>query len=164
MCIETKRRIELLFQDVEDPFLQDLEDPEDTFIHYTQEYIHKTNNTQKILNCVMLFIPYICIVQSVFIYTDTNTNAFILVCNTLIYGMIITINQLHDKKTLNYWIFVAFVSMMLKDKLIMIYAIPFLVEFIFNKNNNIITHLVEHCGIIWGHHIYIGQLLFGCGW
>jgi hypothetical protein len=155
MCIESKPRVEFLFQDVDDPFLQDLEDPEDPFIHYTQEYIHETNNIQKILNFIILFLPYIFIGQSISIYAAIKIDAFILVCNTLIYGMTITINQLHDKKTINYWVFVAFVSIILNyTYLIMIYAIPFLVNFIFNKNNIIITYLVEHCGIIWGHHMY----------
>ena len=55
MCVETKPRVEFLFQDVEDPFLQDLEDPEDSFVHYTHEYIHEPNNTQKYLILLCCF-------------------------------------------------------------------------------------------------------------
>jgi len=155
MCAETKPRIELLFQDVEDPFLQDIEDMEDIYPQYTQQDTPHPNNIQKILDFITVSLPYIFIIQSTNIYVVTDIDAFFLICNTLIYGMIITINQLHDKTSLNYLPFVLYISIVVNyNCFISIYGVPLLIEYIFKKNNNMITYLVEHYGIIQGNHIY----------
>jgi hypothetical protein len=152
MCVETKPRIELLFQDVDDIFLQDLEDPEDPILQDTYEYRHKPDITLRMLNYIMIFLPYSFIIQP--------PNDFPSFCYTLIYGMIITINQLHNKTTINYWIFLTFIIIRTRfDHLVIIYTLPFLVQSVF-KNNNIIAYLVEQCGIILGHHIYWSLIIW----
>ena len=100
MCVQVLPKSELLFQGVEDIFLQDLEEqPED----YIEEYVEeKPNEILSVLDFIMLLLPYVFIIRSTFIYVNTYTEVFFLVMNTLIYGMIITINQLHNKKTKNY--------------------------------------------------------------
>ena len=161
MCVQVTPKIEFLFQGIDDPFLQDLEEI------YTEEpdgYNQGKSDIQKVLDFIMLYIPYIFIIQRIFIYINVNLDALILILYTLIYGMIITINQLHKKNTRQYWLFILFISFVLPyDQLITLYVIPFTIEYIFNKNNHILTMLVEHYNIILGNHMF-WTFIISCIW
>ena len=153
MCVQVLPKSELLFQGVEDIFLQDLEEqPED----YIEEYVEEKNNEIiSVLDFIMLLLPYVFIIRSTFIYVNTYTEVFFLVMNTLIYGMIITINQLHNKKTKNYWIFVLFTGFVLQyEHFILIYIVPHLIQYQFNEKNRVIASLVDRYGLIVGNNMY----------
>ena len=70
MTTGTKPRIELLFQDVEDPFLLYIEDMEyiEELYSRKQEYTYKLNNRQKILNFSIFIISVIFINHLLFRY------------------------------------------------------------------------------------------------
>jgi hypothetical protein len=152
MCVQVLPKSELLFQGVEDIFLQDLEeDPED----YIEEYVEEKIDVIKILDFIMLLLPYVFIIRSSFIYVNTYTEAFFLIMNTLIYGMIITINQLHNKKTKNYWIFVLFTGFVLQyEYFSLIYIVPHLIQYQFNEKNRVLVTLVDRYGLIVGNNMY----------
>jgi hypothetical protein len=152
MCVQVLPKSELLFQGVEDIFLQDLEEePED----YIEEYVEEKNDVIKMLDFVMLLLPYVFIIRSSFIYVNTYTEAFFLIMNTLIYGMIITINQLHNKKTKNYWIFVLFTGFVLQyEYFSLIYIVPHLIQYKFNEKNRVLVTLVDRYGLIVGNNMY----------
>jgi hypothetical protein len=152
MCVQVTPNIELLFEDVEDPFLQDLEEQQEEDI---EEYDQERIDPIKVLDFTMLLIPYVFIIRSTFIYVNTYTEAFFLTANTLIYGMIITINQLHNKKTKNYWIFVLFTGFVLQyEYFILIYIVPHLIQYRFNEKNMIVAYLVDSYGLIVGNNLY----------
>lgn len=153
MCVQVLPKSELLFQGVEDIFLQDLEEqPED----YIEEYVEEKNNEIiSVLDFIMLLLPYIFIIRSTFIYVNTYTEVFFIVMNTLIYGMVITINQLHNKKTKNYWIFVLFTGFVLQyEYFILIYIVPHLIQYQFNEKNRVISNLIDRYGLIVGNNMY----------
>jgi hypothetical protein len=152
MCVQVTPKIELLFEDVEDPFLQDLEEQQEEDI---EEYVQERIDTIKVLDFTMLLIPYVFIIRSTFNYVNTYTEAFFITANTLIYGMIITINQLHNKKTKNYWIFVLFTGLVLQyEYFILIYIVPHLIQYRFGEKNMIVTYLVDSYGLIIGNNLY----------
>lgn len=153
MCVQVLPTSELLFQGVEDIFLQDLEEePED----YIEEYVEEKNNEiMSVLDFIMLLLPYVFIIRSTFIYVNTYTEVFFIVMNTLIYGMVITINQLHNKKTKNYWIFVLFTGFVLQyEYFILIYIVPHLIQYQFNEKNKVISTLIDRYGLIVGNNMY----------
>jgi hypothetical protein len=153
MCVQVLPKSELLFQGVEDIFLQDLEEePED----YIEEYVEEKNNEiMSVLDFIMLLLPYVFIIRSTFIYVNTYTEVFFIVMNTLIYGMVITINQLHNKKTKNYWIFVLFTGFVLQyEYFILIYIVPHLIQYQFNEKNKVISTLIDRYGLIVGNNMY----------
>jgi hypothetical protein len=153
MCVQVLPKSELLFQGVEDIFLQDLEEqPED----YIEEYVEEKNNEiMSIFDFIMLLLPYVFIIRSSFIYVNTYTEVFFIVMNTLIYGMVITINQLHNKKTKNYWIFVLFTGFVLQyEYFILIYIVPHLIQYQFNEKNKVISTLIDRYGLIVGNNMY----------
>ena len=131
MCVQVLPKSELLFQGVDDIFLQDIEEQQE---EYVEEYVEEKNDVIKMLDFIMLLLPYVFIIRSSFIYVNTYTEAFFLIMNTLIYGMIITINQLHNKKTKNYWIFVLFTGFVLQyEYFSLIYIVPHLIQYKFNE-------------------------------
>jgi hypothetical protein len=69
MVTVTNPRFELLFQDVEDPFLQDIEDIEyiEDLSRYKEECTYKSNNRQQILNFSIWVISVIIINYLLFI-------------------------------------------------------------------------------------------------
>lgn len=151
MCVPVTPKIDPLFHTIDDIFLQDLEEQ---YIEETGEYNQGEINI-KIVDFVILLAAYIFIIQLSFIYINDNLNAFILIIHTLFYGMIITINRLHNKLTIHHWLFISYTSIVLPyDHLITLYTIPFTIEFIFNKNNSIITMLVNKYNIILGNNIF----------
>lgn len=155
MNVEVKPKIELLFQDVEDPFLQDLEEMDYQTTEETEEKMQRKYDIQKLLDFIMLLFPYLFIIQTSFIYINVKLDATILILYTLIYGTIITINQLYNKNTRHYLIFVLVTSFILPYvHLIILYVIPFIIEFMFNKNNYVINVLVEKYDIILGNHMF----------
>jgi len=156
MCVQVLPKSELLFQGVEDIFLQDIEEqPEDYVEDYIEEYVEEKNDIVKVLDFIMLLLPYVFIIRSTFIYVNTYTEAFFVIMNTLIYGMIITINQLHNKNTDNYWIFVLFTSFVLRyEYFILIYIVPHLIQYQFNEKNRVIASLVDRYGLIVGNNVY----------
>jgi len=159
MCIQAKHNIEFLFSDVEDPFLQDLDEFEDIqdFDEFENIYLEdygKYCDIQHVCEYIMLVLPYIFIIQSTFIYVKVNLDTIFLILISLIYGMVITVNQLHNKHTTNYWIFVLFTLLILPiDIISIIYIVPNVIEYIFKKNY-MINKLIEHYGIIIGNHIF----------
>jgi hypothetical protein len=68
MCVQVTPKIELLFEDVEDPFLQDLEEQQEEDI---EEYVQERIDTIKVLDFTMLLIPYVFIIRSTFNYVNT---------------------------------------------------------------------------------------------
>lgn len=151
MCVSVTPKIEPLFQTIDDIFIQDLEEQ---YIEETGEYKQAEINIE-IVVFVILLTAYIFFIQLSFIYINDNLNAFILIIHTLFYGMIITINQLHNKLTIHHLIFISYTSIVLPyDHLITLYTIPFTIEFIFNKNNSILTMLVNKYNIILGNNIF----------
>jgi hypothetical protein len=156
MNVVVKPRIELLFQDVEDPFLQDLEEIEyNNYTEETEENVQGKYVIQKLQDFIMILFPYLFIIQTSFIYTNVKLDATLLILHTLIYGTIITINQLYNKNIGHYWIFVLVTSFILPySHLIILYVIPFTIELMFNKKNYIINILVEKYDIILGNHIF----------
>ena len=152
MCIQVLPHREFLFKGDEDLFLQDLEDQQEEYI---EEYTQERNDLLKGFDFAMLLLPYIGVIRSTFIYVDTYSEAFFIIMNALIYGMIITINQLHNKKTKNYWIFVLFTGLILQyEYFILIYIVPHLIQYKFNENNMIMTFLVDRYGLILGNNVY----------
>lgn len=147
--------VELLFQDVEDPFLQDLEEMEYHYTEESEEKVHCKYDIQKLLDFIMILFSYLFIIQTSFIYINVKLDASLLILYTLIYGTIITINQLYNKNTRYYWIFVLVTSFILPYvHSIILYVIPFMIEFMFNKNNYVINVLVEKYDIILGNHVF----------
>ena len=152
MCVQLTPKIELLFEDIEDPFLQDLEEEQEEYI---EEYDQERIDTIKVLDFIMLLIPYVFIIRSTINYVNTYTEAFFIIANTLIYGMIITINQLHNKKTKNYWIFVLFTGFVLQyEYFSLIYIVPHLIQYKFNEKNRVLVTLVDRYGLIVGNNMY----------
>jgi hypothetical protein len=159
MCVQVLPKSELLFQGVEDIFLQDLEEQQEEYIDEEQEeqeeHVEKKNDIVKLLDFIMILLPYIFIIRSTFIYVNTYTEAFFLIMNTLIYGMIITINQLHNKKTKHYWVFALFTGLILQYQyFILIYLVPQLIQYKFNEKNMIMTYLVDRYGLLVGNNVY----------
>jgi hypothetical protein len=157
MCVKVLPKRELLFQGVEDIFLQDLEEQQEEYIEEEeqQEEQEEKNDMLKILNFIMLSLPYVFIIRSTFIYVDTYTDAFLLIMNTLIYGMIITINQLHNNKTKNFWVFALFTGFVLHYQyLILIYLVPRLIQYQFSEKNMVMTSLIDKYGLIVGNNVY----------
>ena len=135
-----------------DFFLQDIEEQQE---EYVEEYVEEKNDVIKMLDFIMLLLPYVFIIRSSFIYVNTYTEAFFLIMNTLIYGMIITINQLHNKKTKNYWIFVLFTGFVLQyEYFSLIYIVPHLIQYKFNEKNRVLVSLVDRYGLIMGNNMY----------
>jgi hypothetical protein len=152
MCVQVLPKSELLFQGVDDIFLQDIEEQQE---EQEEEYVEEKNDVIKILDFIMLLLPYVFIIRSSFIYVNTYTEAFFLIMNTLIYGMIITINQLHNKKTKNYWIFVLFTGFVLQyEYFSLIYIVPHLIQYKFNEKNRVLVTLVDRYGLIMGNNMY----------
>ena len=152
MCVQVLPKSELLFQGVDDIFLQDIEEQQE---EYVEEYVEEKNDVIKMLDFIMLLLPYVFIIRSSFIYVNTYTEAFFLIMNTLIYGMIITINQLHNKKTKNYWIFVLFTGFVLQyEYFSLIYIVPHLIQYKFNEKNRVLVSLVDRYGLIMGNNMY----------
>ena len=152
MCVQVLPKSELLFQGVDDIFLQDIEEQQE---EYVEEYVEEKNDVIKMLDFIMLLLPYVFIIRSSFIYVNTYTEAFFLIMNTLIYGMIITINQLHNKKTKNYWIFVLFTGFVLQyEYFSLIYIVPHLIQYKFNEKNRVLVTLVDRYGLIMGNNMY----------
>ena len=153
MCVQVLPKSELLFQGVDDLFLQDLE--EDMEEDMGEDIVQEKNGVIKMLDFIMLLLPYVFIIRSTFIYVNTYTEAFFLIMNTLIYGMIITINQLHNKKTNNYWIFVLFTGFVLQyEYFSLIYIVPHLIQYKFNEKNRVLVTLVDRYGVIVGNNMY----------
>ena len=143
---------ELLFEGVEDIFLQELEEQPEVII---EEQPREINYLIRVLDFIMLSLPYVFMIRSSFIYVDTYTEAFFLIMNTLIYGMIITINQLHNKKTEKYWVFVLFTGLVLHTKyFILIFIVPELINYQFNEKNKVINALIDTHGLLVGTNIY----------
>ena len=88
MCVEVLPKRELLFQGVEDIFLQDLEEQQGDIEENTQENDIIPKRADLV---IFLILPYVFIIRSTFIYVDTYIESFFVIMNTLIYGMIITI-------------------------------------------------------------------------
>lgn len=152
MCVQVFPKRELLFQGVDEIFLQDIEEQQE---EYVEEYVEEKNDVIKMLDFIMLLLPYVFIIRSSFIYVNTYTEAFFLIMNTLIYGMIITINQLHNKKTKNYWIFVLFTGFVLQyEYFSLIYIVPHLIQYKFNEKNRVLVTLVDRYGLIMGNNMY----------
>lgn len=152
MCVQVLPKSELLFQGVDDIFLQDIEEQQE---EQQEEYVEEKNDVIKILDFIMLLLPYVFIIRSSFIYVNTYTEAFFLIMNTLIYGMIITIHQLHNKKTKNYWIFVLFTGFVLQyEYFSLIYIVPHLIQYKFNEKNRVLVTLVDRYGLIMGNNMY----------
>ena len=152
MCVQVLPKSELLFQGVDDIFLQDIEEQQE---EYVEEYVEEKNDVIKMLDFIMLLLPYVFIIRSTFIYVNTYTEAFFLIMNTLIYGMIITINQLHNKKTRNYWIFVLFTGFVLQyEYFSLFYIVPHLIQYKFNEKNRVLVTLVDRYGLIMGNNMY----------
>jgi hypothetical protein len=155
MCVQVLPQRVFLFQGVEDIFLQDLEDLAEQQEDIEEYYTEQGNDLEKGLDFAMLLLPYIFIIRSTFIYVDTYVEAFFIIMNALIYGMIITINQLHNKKTKNYWIFVLFTGLILQyEYFVLVYIVPQLIQYKFNENNMVMSFLVDRYGLIMGNNIY----------
>jgi hypothetical protein len=153
MCVQVLPKSELLFQGVDDIFLQDLEEQMEEDMG--EDIVQEKNDVIKVLDFIMLLLPYVFIIRSSFIYVNTYTEAFFLIMNTLIYGMIITINQLHNKKTKNYWIFVLFTGFVLQyEYFSLIYIVPHLIQYKFNEKNRVLVTLVDRYGLIVGNNMY----------
>jgi hypothetical protein len=153
MCVQVLPKSELLFQGVDDIFLQDLEEQMEEDMG--EDIVQEKNDVIKTLDFIMLLLPYVFIIRSSFIYVNTYTEAFFLIMNTLIYGMIITINQLHNKKTKNYWIFVLFTGFVLQyEYFSLIYIVPHLIQYKFNEKNRVLVTLVDRYGLIMGNNMY----------
>lgn len=153
MCVQVLPKSELLFQGVDDIFLQDLEEQMEEDMG--EDIVQEKNDVIKMLDFIMLLLPYVFIIRSSFIYVNTYTEAFFLIMNTLIYGMIITINQLHNKKTKNYWIFVLFTGFVLQyEYFSLIYIVPHLIQYKFNEKNRVLVTLVDRYGLIMGNNMY----------
>ena len=153
MCVQVLPKSELLFQGVDDIFLQDLEEQLEEDMG--EDIVQEKNDVIKMLDVIMLLLPYVFIIRSSFIYVNTYTEAFFLIMNTLIYGMIITINQLHNKKTKNYWIFVLFTGFVLQyEYFSLIYIVPHLIQYKFNEKNRVLVTLVDRYGLIMGNNMY----------
>ena len=152
MCVQMLSKRELLFEGVEDIFLQELEEQPEVII---EEQPREINYLIRVLDFIMLSLPYVFMIRSSFIYVDTYTEAFFLIMNTLIYGMIITINQLHNKKTEKYWVFVLFTGLVLHTKyFILIFIVPELINYQFNEKNKVINALIDTHGLLVGTNIY----------
>ena len=153
MCVQVLPKSELLFQGVDDIFLQDLEEQMEEDMG--EDIVQEKNDVIKTLDFIMLLLPYVFIIRSSFIYVNTYTEAFFLIMNTLIYGMIITINQLHNKKTEKYWVFVLFTGLVLHTKyFILIFIVPELINYQFNEKNKVINALIDTHGLLVGTNIY----------
>lgn len=153
MCVQVLPKSELLFQGVDDIFLQDLEEQMEEDMG--EDIVQEKNDVIKMLDFIMLLLHYVFIIRSSFIYVNTYTEAFLLIMNTLIYGMIITINQLHNKKTKNYWIFVLFTGFVLQyEYFSLIYIVPHLIQYKFNEKNRVLVTLVDRYGLIMGNNMY----------
>ena len=101
---------------------------------------------------ISLFYSFIC-ESSVRITEKKYSYAIIL--NTLIYGMIITVNQRYNRHTKYYWVFVFIICIAAPYHISMlVFVIPFVVEYCFKSNNSIVSFLEDKYGKLWGNHVY----------
>jgi hypothetical protein len=153
MCVQVLPKHELLFERGVNVHIHELLEQQQQ--HINIEHTREIKCLMRILNFIILSLPYVFMVRSTFIYVDTYREALIIIMNSSICGMIITINQLHNKKTPKYWVLVLITCLVLHYKcVILIYIVPEIINYQINEKNNIITALTDIHGIIVGNNIY----------
>lgn len=151
------------FVDIEEAIFQEEED-----IQYIQETQLGTNDEDcmsKLMDILSISLAYSFICESTVRITEKKYS-YAIILYTLIYSMIITINQCHNRYTKYYGIFVLIVCIILPIHiLILLFVLPYVVEYYFKKDNMVISYLESKYGKLWGNHVYwcfISWLWFIC--
>jgi len=137
------------FVDIEEAIVMEEEQEENIFEEEetTETYL------SKLTRVLSISLPYSFICESTIRLTDENV-CYAIIISSLIYGMVITINQFHNRHTKYYWIFALFVCFVIPIHCsLLIFGVPCVIEFYFKKNM-LVTFLECKYGELWGHHIY----------
>jgi hypothetical protein len=140
------------FVDIEEAILQEDVDNEQPVQEVELEI--KEDYTSKLLRVLSISIPYSFICESTVRITDKNV-CYVIILSSLIYGMIITINQCHNRHTKYYWVFVTICCFVAPPHCtLLMFVVPYVIEYYFKPDNIFISFLEDKYGKLWGNHVY----------
>jgi hypothetical protein len=137
------------FIDIEEAIIQEEEDNQEVNVEINEE-----DGMSKLMNVLSISLFYSFICESTVRITEKKYS-YAIILHTLIYGMIITVNQCHNRHTKYYWVFAFIICIVAPYHISMlVFVIPFVVENCFKSDNVIVSFLEDKYGKLWGNHVY----------
>lgn len=137
------------FIDIEEAIIQEEEDIQEVNVEINEE-----DGMSKLMNVLSISLFYSFICESTVRITEKKYS-YAIILHTLIYGMIITINQCHNRHTKYYWIFALIICIVAPYHIsLLMFVVPYVVEYYFKKDNIFISFLESKYDKLFGNHVY----------